>query len=236
MPKYLPAGLTQYVLNYFPKNHPEYHVTPRRPFDSSSRTLSGEELRTLFGSRSRWVHRGVVGDALDGTLSSVEGTGNYFLALSSRRVAPLGPPPPNQPLAPLDAKRCRTTETFSKRRRAFPGTPLWPRTARQLASPIEGHLFPRRGSCFGRGRQRSAVAGGRSARVQRRMGYLWFDFGMTRDLSNFFLSPARYTTPTGTIRGSWCPHTCELSQGVCSDRPAQRRLISRRSRGWLRFA
>ena len=27
MPKYLPAGLTQYVLNNFSKNSPPYHVT-----------------------------------------------------------------------------------------------------------------------------------------------------------------------------------------------------------------
>ena len=27
MPKYLPVGLTQYVLNSFPKRSPPYHVT-----------------------------------------------------------------------------------------------------------------------------------------------------------------------------------------------------------------
>ena len=41
---------------------------PRRRFDSSSKTRSGEDHPTPIGSRSRWGHRGYVRDALDGSL------------------------------------------------------------------------------------------------------------------------------------------------------------------------
>ena len=53
MPKYLPAGFTQYEPNNFSKKFPTYHVHSRRRFDSSSMTRGREDHRTPIGSRSR---------------------------------------------------------------------------------------------------------------------------------------------------------------------------------------
>ena len=43
----------------------------------------------------------------------------------------------------------------------------------------------------------------KSVRVRRRMGYIWSDFGRS-GADQLPLSPARYTAPTGAVRGSWC--------------------------------
>ena len=45
MPKYLPAGLTQYVLNYFAKKSPLYHVAQ----DDVSALLQRLEVEKITG-------------------------------------------------------------------------------------------------------------------------------------------------------------------------------------------
>ena len=48
MPKYLPAGLTQYVLNNFRKKSPPYHVTQ----DGVSAPLQRLEVEKITGNQS----------------------------------------------------------------------------------------------------------------------------------------------------------------------------------------
>ena len=48
MPKYLPAGLTQYLLNNFPKKSPPYHVTQ----DDVSTPLQRLEVEQITGDQS----------------------------------------------------------------------------------------------------------------------------------------------------------------------------------------
>ena len=45
---------------------------------------------------------------------------------------------------------------------------------------------------------------GRSARARLRMGYIWCVFFYDPGPIKLLLSPARYTTSTGAVRGSWC--------------------------------
>ena len=48
LPKYLPAGLTQYVLNSFSKKFPPYHVTQ----DKVSAPLQRLEVKKITGHQS----------------------------------------------------------------------------------------------------------------------------------------------------------------------------------------
>ena len=56
MPKYLPTGLTQYVLNFFPKKSSQYHVTR----DDVSAPLQRLEVETITGHQSVRARGGVI--------------------------------------------------------------------------------------------------------------------------------------------------------------------------------
>ena len=56
MPKYLPAGLAQYVLNNFPKKSPPYHVTQ----DDVSAPLQRLEVEKITGHQSVQGRGGVI--------------------------------------------------------------------------------------------------------------------------------------------------------------------------------
>ena len=56
MPKYLPPGLTQYVLNNFPKKSPLYHVT----LDDVSAPLQRLEVEKITGQQSVRGRDGVI--------------------------------------------------------------------------------------------------------------------------------------------------------------------------------
>ena len=56
MPKYLPVGLTQYVLNIFSKESPPYHVTQ----DDVSTPLQRLEVEQITGHQSVRVRGGVI--------------------------------------------------------------------------------------------------------------------------------------------------------------------------------
>ena len=105
MPKYLPAGLTQYVLNNFSKKSPPYHVTQ----DDVSTPLQRLEVEQITGTGARWRHRSAIQDALSGTLRTFLGVGNGPSSLPLPHIALLGrtpgPAPPNQPPLPLNADR-----------------------------------------------------------------------------------------------------------------------------------
>ena len=98
MPKYIPAGLTQYVLIKF-HEVPSVTCYSRRRFGSPPTTRSGEDYRPPVGPGTRWSHRGVIQDALGGTLRTVLGAGNGPPTLSHSHFAILGrhsgPAPPN---------------------------------------------------------------------------------------------------------------------------------------------
>ena len=65
MPKYLPAGVTQYVLNNLCKKSPPYSI---RRFDSPPTAEGGADFQSSVGTGARWRHRGAIQDALDRTL------------------------------------------------------------------------------------------------------------------------------------------------------------------------
>ena len=56
MPKYLPAGLTQYVLNIFSKKSPPYHVTQ----DDVLAPFRRLEVEQITGHQSVWERGGVI--------------------------------------------------------------------------------------------------------------------------------------------------------------------------------
>ena len=76
MPKYLPAGLTQYVLNYFSEKSPPYHVTQ----DVVSGPLQPLEVEKITGHQSVRGRGGAIAvlykNALSGTLRTILGAGN----------------------------------------------------------------------------------------------------------------------------------------------------------------
>ena len=112
MPKYIPAGLTQYVLINF-HEVPSVTCYSRRRFGSPPTTRGGEYHRPPVGPGTRWRHRGVIHDAFGGTLRTILGAGNGPLPLSLPHFALLGrhsgPASPNQPPLPPDADWCGTS-------------------------------------------------------------------------------------------------------------------------------
>ena len=90
MPKYLPAGLTQYVLNNFAKKSPLYHVT-QDDVSAPLQRLEVEKIhRTPVRPRTRWRHRDAIQDALSGTLRTILGAGNGSPPLLLPHFAVLG--------------------------------------------------------------------------------------------------------------------------------------------------
>ena len=76
MPKYPPAGLTQYVLNNFFQEVPIVPRHSRRRFDSPPTAGGGADHRPSVGTGARWRHRAAVQDAMSGTLRNSLGPGN----------------------------------------------------------------------------------------------------------------------------------------------------------------
>ena len=107
MPKYLPAELTQYMLNNSSNKSPPYRVA-QDDVSTLFKDSKWRNHRTPIGSRSRWGHGGDVRDALDGSFQTVLGTGNGPpILLPGDNIALLGrhseSAPPNQPYVPPDA-------------------------------------------------------------------------------------------------------------------------------------
>ena len=118
MPKYLPAGLMQYVFNIF---FQEVAAVPRhsgRRFESLPTAGGGADHRSSVGTGARWRNRGAVQDALGGTLRTFLGAGNGPPPLPPPHLALLGrnpgPAPPNQPPLPPNADRGGTQRELSR--------------------------------------------------------------------------------------------------------------------------
>ena len=91
MPKYLPAGLTQCVLNNFSKNPPRA-TSLKTTFRLLFKTRRGEDHRTPIGSRSRWGHLGHFRDVRTGQVSlDRPGSGKWTPSFSATRCRAPGP-------------------------------------------------------------------------------------------------------------------------------------------------
>ena len=142
MPKYLPAGLTQYVLNIFSKKSPPYHVTQ----DDVSTPLQRLEVEQVTGHQSvrgRWRHRGAIQDALGRTLRTFLGAGNRPPPLPLPHITLLGrnpgPASPNQPPVPPNADRGGTARALPQQRGTFPSAGLRLCSPRRLAPSLPRH-------------------------------------------------------------------------------------------------
>ena len=106
MQKYLPAGLTQYVLNNFFKKFPPYHVTQDDVSPPLQTTRSGKDYWAPIGSRSGWRRRGDVRKPSGQDYLDYPGNGKWtssFLATKCCATGPAPQPaPPNQPPVPPD--------------------------------------------------------------------------------------------------------------------------------------
>ena len=143
MPKYLPAGLMQYVLNNFSKTFPRVPRHPRRRFDSPPTAEGGADHRSSVGTGARWRHRDAIQDALGGTLRTFLGAGNRPPPLPSPHLALLGrnpgPAPPNQPPLPPNADRGGTARALPQQQGVFPSAGLRLFSPRRLTPSLPLH-------------------------------------------------------------------------------------------------
>ena len=195
MPKYLPAGLTQYVLNNIPKKSPPYHVTQ----DNVSAPLRRLEEEKITGHQSVRGRSGVIA-VLYKThwvgLSEPSWEREMDIQLSRTHILRYGPA-----LRTSTAKPTAFTAGCALARHSvsFPGTTangFWRPAA--LASHVRSGFAATR--CSPReptfGTMATMGCGGleKSARVRQRMEYTWSEFWTTRGRSSF-LSLRRATRP-----------------------------------------
>ena len=126
---------------------------------------------------------------------------------SPRDIALLGrhseSAPPNQPPVPPDVNWCCTTGTFSEQRRTILGAWIRLRPSRRIAQPLQ-HYGAFQGSPFlVQGRRRFWWLGKMSASMITKGVYL-VRFLDDPGPIKLPLPPARHTTSTGAVRGSWC--------------------------------
>ena len=194
-------------------------TSPRNPLRTTSlkttfRLLFNDSKwrrsRTPIRSRSRWGHRGDVRDALDGSLWTFPGTRNRPPAFSPRDIALLGgysePAPLNQSPVPPDANWCCTTGTISEKRGAILGARIRLRSTRRMAySRYSTTVFPNGAHFWYKGDDGLWWLGKISARTTTKGVHLvrFLDDPGSIKLP---LTPARYTTSTRAVRGSWCLH------------------------------
>ena len=137
---------------------------PRRRFDSSSKTRSGEEHRTPIGSRSRWDHRGDVRDARRTGRDSLArcGSGKWTSSSLATRFCATEPA-----LRISTAKPTVCTAryelvlhigNFLGVTASVPGARLRLHATRRLASPLQRHGASQRSPLLVKGRRRFVVA------------------------------------------------------------------------------
>ena len=138
MPKYRPAGLTQYVLNNFSKKSVPRHS--RRRFDPPPAAGGGADHWSSVGTGAKRRHRGAIQDELGGTSRTFLGAGNGppplplpYLALLGRNP---GPAPPTQPPLPPSADRGGTARALPQQRGTFPSAGLRLCSPRRLAPSL----------------------------------------------------------------------------------------------------
>ena len=115
-----------------------------------------------------------------------------------------GPAPLNQPPLPPNADRGGTTPALPQQRGTFsllPGYACVPRA--EWLRRYHDMVLAKGAHVWYKGDDGLWWLE-KSAQVQPRTTYIWSDFWTTRGRSNFLFPPARYTTSTGAVRGSWC--------------------------------
>ena len=196
IPKYLPAGLTQYVLNNFSKKSPPYHVTR----DDVSSPLQRLEVEQITGHQSIRGQSGVIA-ALYKThwagLSEPSWKREMDFHLSRPHVLRYwtGSSDQHRQTNRLYRRmRIRAAQRELSRnngeRFLAPGYACvtradWLRRYHDTVPPMGAHVWYRRETMGCDGLEKLA-------RAQSRTGYIWFDFWMTRGRSSF-LFPRRAT-------------------------------------------
>ena len=142
MPKYLPAGLTQYVLNNVSKTSPPYHVTQ----DDVSTPLQRLGVEQITGDQSVRGRDGVIAVPYKthwAGLRAFLGAGNGPPPLLLPHLALLGrnsgPAPPNQPPLPPNADRGGTARALPQQRGTLPSAGLRLCSPRRLAPSLPRH-------------------------------------------------------------------------------------------------
>ena len=141
MPKYLPAGLTQYVLNNFSETSPPYHVTQ----DDVSTPIQRLAVEQITGHQSVRGRGGVIAVLYRTHLAGLsEPSWEREMDLHLSRPHILlgrnpGPTPPNQPPLPPNADRGGTARAFSQQRDTFPSAGLRLCSPRRLAPSLPRH-------------------------------------------------------------------------------------------------
>ena len=153
MQKYLPAGLTQYVLNSVSKKSPPYHVN-RDTVSTPLQRLKVEKITghqkvrrrsdTVVMYETHWT--GLSGPSWDREMDL-----QLFHHDSESAT-------PNQPPVPPDANCCCTTGTFSEQRRAIPGARLRLRSSRRMAQSLQHHAVSQRSPPLVQSHRRFVVA------------------------------------------------------------------------------
>ena len=226
MPKYLPAGLTQYVLNYFCQEVPSVPRRSRRRFGSPPTTGGGEDHWPLVGPGTRWRHRGAIQDALgdfpnypvSGKWTSTSPAPTFGVVVPAFRASTAKPTAftAGCVLVRHSASSPGTMGSVFYRRATLVTHPRSRSTANTIRfSPRE----PTLGTIDdGLWVQLTMGCGGlrKPVRVRRRLEYTWSDFWTTRGRSSSFprratrpqrvpyevLGACRSTKPACSLRGS----------------------------------
>ena len=207
MPKYLPAGLTQYVLNKFSKKSPPYHVTQ----DDVSTPLQRLEVEQITGHQSVRGRGGAIAvlqkDALGGTLRTFLGAGNGPPPLPLPHLTLLGrnpgPAPPNQPPLPPNADRGGTAQVLPQQRGTFPSAIYACVPRADWLRRYHDTVLPKEAQFWYKGDDGLWWLGKISASTTEDKVYLVRFLDNPRPIK-LPLPPAHYTISTGAVRGSWC--------------------------------
>ena len=197
MPKYLQAGLTQYVLNNFSKKSPPYHVTHKTTFrllfrDSKWRRSPDTNHRFVVEARGRGGVIAVMYETHWMGLSRPSWEREKDLQLSGRETLCYWAGTPNQHRQTNRLyRRMRIDVAQRELFRVTVSVSLHPATA---AFRTQGGLAATALRCFPTeptfATRATTVCGdlGRSARARLRMWYIWCALWMTRDRSSFLFS------------------------------------------------
>ena len=190
----------------FPRN-PSVPRHSKRRFGSPPTTRSGEDHRPPVGPGARWSHRGAIQDGLIGTRRTVRGARNGLPTLSHPQLTLLGrqsgPASPNQAPLPPDAHWWAQRELSWNNGERFlaPGFACVPlaeclRCYHDTVLPKRAHLWYKSDDGLWWLRKINASTTEDGVYLVRCLD----DPGPIK----LPLPPARYTTSTGGVRGSWC--------------------------------
>ena len=207
VPKYLPAGLTQYVLNKFPKKSPPYHVTQ----DDVSTPLQRLEVEQITGDQSVLGRGGVIAvlyKAHWAGLSEPSCEREIDLPLSRSHTLRYGAGTPDQHRQNNSLYRrmrigAAQRELSRNNGECFlaPGYACVP--SADWLHRYHDKVFPKGSQFWYKGDDGLRWLGKISASTTEDKVYL-VRFLDDPGPIKLPLPPTRYTTSTGAVRGSWC--------------------------------